>query len=120
MAVSPLEIAGITLIGTAVGAGVKAGLDRYRKSVVDETDAPSKEIATTSQAADAIAKAAASLVEMLQEQLVLNAAHLTEVLAQLTIANEAMQVIKAADAECQRRLGIVEAQLEGLKENRGA
>jgi len=119
MSVSVGELAAATTLAVFGGGGLKWFYDRWRRDMLRAEDRPIKEIATTTQAADAIAKAAASLVEMLQNQLVTTAGQLAEVLKQLTIANEALAVIKEAEAECQRRLDVVESELAALKESHG-
>jgi hypothetical protein len=111
------ELAALFSVAAIIGAAAKWIISHLRQALVANDEHELKQVNATAAAAEAISTAASSLVTMLQTQLVANAAHLAEVLKQLTIANASLLLVQELEAKCQDRLDLVEAELERLNGN---
>lgn len=115
---SSLDVATLAAVLSAaaiLGAAGKWLYDRFRGAVIAGSDHSIKEIATTTAAADAIAKAAGAVVIMLQGELQDHADQLIAKNAQVIKLTADLAAITERENACQRRLDALEAQMGGRR-----
>jgi peptidoglycan hydrolase CwlO-like protein len=104
-------LAAILSAAAILGAFGKWVFDHVRSVVVATDEHPIKEMDAQSAAAGVIAKAAGSVVVMLQNQLTENAARMTDMQLKMTSLGSDLQSLHDREQTCRQRLAALEEQL---------
>jgi chaperonin cofactor prefoldin len=100
--------------GVITGGGVKWVYDRWHRAMVNSDEMPIKEIATTTEAAAVIAKAAGAVVVMLRGELSRNTERISELTAQVDDLIAQLEALHSRERTCHERLEALEAQIGGI------